>query len=965
AELQIINSIQQGLAAELDFQAIVDLVGDKLSEVLNTGDLGIRWYDEKSNLTHYLYEYEHGERLTIPPTPPTKGGIFETILKTRQPFVLNTVADYAKFNVPLIPGTDQSKSGAYIPIISSDHLLGNIAIENYERENAYGESELRLLTTIAASLGTALENARLFDETQRLLKITEDRAAELAIINSVQEGLASKLDMQAIYDLVGNKICEIFNLQTCFIMLHEKQTDMELYPFVVEGGVRLTQEPIPHDEDGFGPFVMRTRQPLLINEKMTERSKEVNSYVIGGDDAKEPKSAIYVPLLLGNESIGVISVQNIESEHAFSDSDLRLLTTLASSMSVALESARLFDETQRNSNQMATIANVARELSSTLDMDSVVQIVAQNVHNLFDARDTILRLLDEDGQTLVTRLALGKYAKENAASKLELGKGITGAIAQTGIAEVVENLQLDPRRQHVVGTPDEDEDPETMMVAPLIASNKTIGVISVYKDRRNGNFTPIDLDFLVGLGRHAAIAIENSRLFDESQHLRAAAEHANQAKSTFLANMSHELRTPLNAIIGFTRIVRRKADGVMPEKQTENLDKVLSSSEHLLGLINTVLDIAKIEAGRMDVTTANMDVIALSDQCITIATPLLKPGVTLVKQTELDAFPAFSDQDKIKQIILNLLSNAAKFTHHGSITLNIVRNDAFMQIAVQDSGIGIKQEALGKVFEEFQQADSTTTRKYGGTGLGLAISRNLARLLGGDLTAASVLGKGSTFTLTLPIQYGNKTADVPGGKRQTAQPSQKGSAKKRILVIDDDPDAAYLMQEMLGQTEFEVTGIRDSATGQQMARENKPDAILLDVMMPGKDGWQVLHDLKADETTKDIPIILHTIVDKKALGYKLGAAAYLLKPLNPSVVIETLRRVTTVNTGQPIFVLVVDDDPHVADMLHQLLPEPDFRLKSAEDGEAGLRAIEADRPDVLVLDLMMPKLDGFGVIDRL
>ncbi|HEU4744255.1 MAG TPA: GAF domain-containing protein, partial [Anaerolineales bacterium] len=192
AELEIINSVQQGLAAELDFQTIVELVGDKLSEVLHTGDLGIRWYDEKTHLIHHLYEFEHGERLEIPPVQPKPGGVFETMTRTRQPIVMRNEEDYLRWNLPIHPGTDQSKSAVYIPIISSDLVLGFITIENYERENAFSEPELRLLTTIAASLGNALENARLFDETQRLLNETEQRNAELAIINSVQQGLASK-----------------------------------------------------------------------------------------------------------------------------------------------------------------------------------------------------------------------------------------------------------------------------------------------------------------------------------------------------------------------------------------------------------------------------------------------------------------------------------------------------------------------------------------------------------------------------------------------------------------------------------------------------------------------------------------------------------------------------------------------------------------------------------------------------
>ena len=251
-------------------------------------------------------------------------------------------------------------------------MKGYISLQNIDRENAFDDSDVRLLQTLANSMSVALENARLFDETQRLLKETEQRAAELSIINSVQEGLASKLDMQAIYDLVGNKVCEIFSLQTCFIMLYDKGKETEYYPFIVEDGIRLKQEPIPHDDNGFGPLVMRTRQPVMINEKMLERSEEVGSYTIGG--GTEPKSALYVPLLIGNEAKGVISVQNTQREHAFTDSDLRLLNTLASSMSVALESARLFAETEQRATELQIINSVQADLSANLEMQSMYRL---------------------------------------------------------------------------------------------------------------------------------------------------------------------------------------------------------------------------------------------------------------------------------------------------------------------------------------------------------------------------------------------------------------------------------------------------------------------------------------------------------------------------------------------------------------------------------------------------------------
>ena len=344
AELAVINRIQEGMAAELDFQAIVDLVGDKLREVFQTGDIGIRWYDPNANLLHYLYQYEHGVRLELGSRPPIPGGPWFKIAQTRQPIVMNSRAEAAAMGVGAIPGTDSGDSCVFVPILGSDRVLGLILLEDFGRENAYGEAEVRLLTTVAASMGVALENARLFDETQRLLKETEQRAAELAIINSVQEGLASKLEIQAIYDLIGNKIREIFDADVVGITLFDSEANLVRYVFLLDHGERFHPEPGP--PTGFTQHIFRTRQPIVIHtaEELDRRMVELGSQHIGGGTVDN--SFIYVPILRGDAVNGRISVGK-QQAHAFSDSDVSLLTTLANSMSVALENARLFDETQR------------------------------------------------------------------------------------------------------------------------------------------------------------------------------------------------------------------------------------------------------------------------------------------------------------------------------------------------------------------------------------------------------------------------------------------------------------------------------------------------------------------------------------------------------------------------------------------------------------------------------------------
>ncbi|MGA2491156.1 MAG: GAF domain-containing protein, partial [Anaerolineales bacterium] len=363
AELQIINSIQQGLAAELDFQAIVDLVGDKLREVIRTPDLGITWYDEKANLLYPLYIYEHGKRLSQPPGQPRPDGPFARMTKTRQPVLWNTLEEGDAIS-PVTPGTDASKSGVFVPIISNDRVLGNITVENYERENAYGESELRLLTTIAGSLGAALENARLFDETQRLFKAEQERVAELQIINSVQQGLAAELDFQAIVDLVGDKLRAVFNIPDLFINWYDEKTNQVRFLYSYEHGQRLSLAPLPLRPDSIIASILQTRQPVVWNT--LEEGDKIAPAISGTDPSK---SGVSVPIISSDRVLGTIQIENYEREHAYGEAELRLLTTIAASLGSSLENARLFNETQRllkETEQRATELSVINSIQQGL-----------------------------------------------------------------------------------------------------------------------------------------------------------------------------------------------------------------------------------------------------------------------------------------------------------------------------------------------------------------------------------------------------------------------------------------------------------------------------------------------------------------------------------------------------------------------------------------------------------------------
>jgi signal transduction histidine kinase/DNA-binding response OmpR family regulator len=462
-------------------------------------------------------------------------------------------------------------------------------------------------------------------------------------------------------------------------------------------------------------------------------------------------------------------------------------------------------------------------------------------------------------------------------------------------------------------------------------------------------------------------AAEEAR--EAAEAARASAVAANQSKSQFLANMSHELRTPLNAIIGYSEMVMEEAEDAGINDFNADLERIRSAGRHLLGLINEVLDLSKIEAGRMETHLEAFDPRDMLDNVVATITPLVETKSNRMI-VEVDALPEAmtSDLTKVRQMLFNLLSNSAKFTENGTVTLRASTAGDQVIFSVADTGIGMTPEQLSRLFEPFVQADSSTTRKFGGTGLGLTITRRFARMLGGDVEVESAFGEGTTFTLRLAVDASAAASPVAGDPDPLLAhlPSGDGADPnaQTILVVDDDATSRDLLCRMLRSEGYKVFTAPSGEAGLQAARELQPDVITLDLLMPGMDGWTVLAALKADRSTAHIPVVIATILDDEGLGFTLGAADYIPKPLNRECVARIVKRHLPESGGGNV-VLLVEDDPAARDLLARALTREKLHVVEASNGRDALELLDDVRPDLVLLDLMMPGMDGFEFAEHL
>jgi len=814
-------------------------------------------------------------------------------------------------NFPRLEFTRQAglKSGMAFPVTLHEEVIG--VLEFFALEVSDPDLEIiKTLGHVGAQLGSVAERKR----------------AEAALAASQADAATAHSRLTAAIESIGQSFI-LYDADDRVVLFNQRANDMLS---AVAGGVSVrVGEP-------FEAILRRSRNPYRVFSNEDEREAWVQR-VLAGRRAKESRVSTdrfsdgrwYRSEGFATSDGGLVSVFTDITESKTHETELqKLLEDLGEARDEAVESQR-------------EAATAHSRLTDALEV--INQAIV-----LFDADNDIVLFNRKYSEAIIDFTGVSpnigdSYEKILHGSAAKMHADMSPEERDVWVRQIIEKR----REQKVRRSEDQTPSGRWMMSEGFATANG--GTVSVFTD-------------VTEVKEHEA---EMQELLDELGVARDEAVDANAAKSQFLANMSHELRTPLNAIIGYSELLIEDLEDDAQEDYVPDLVKIQKAGKHLLGLINDVLDLAKVEVGEIELFVEEINVReTLGDVSNTILPLLNTNNNTLQVDIAKGVGTIFTDHTKLRQNLFNLLSNATKFSKDSEILVRIWQEEAddgdIILFEITDQGIGMNEEQLAKVFQPFQQADVSTSKEFGGTGLGLTITREFCRKMGGDVAVESTPGKGSVFTMSIRVNCSNDKAPEPVA--QVDRLEAVSDDAPLVLIIDDDAGVRDLLCRNLNAAGYHTWEAANGATGLKLAEELQPDIITLDVVMPQVDGWSVLGDLKANSKTQHIPIVMVTIVDDKNLAFSLGASEYLAKPVDRAKLTTTIERLTRGKKNQTV--LIVEDDPETREVLRRHLTKNGVKTEEAENGRIGLERIEAANPDLILLDLMMPEMDGFEFIEK-
>lgn len=902
------------------------------------------------------------------------------------------------------------RSVIVIPLRVPKRAIGAVWLGSTE-PHIHTDREMRTYQAFA-------EQASLSMEASYLLEQTERRARQLETSAQVSQNAAQILNLDELLPKVVDLIKDSFGYDHVQVFLMDDKDDYaELVASTGEAGQQL----------------------LAIHHKLRKGSKSVIGQVtalgqaqIASDTADAAvvhhpnpylpltRSEMALPLIIKGRVVGALDVQS-NQPNAFNEEDVRALTTLAAQISVAIDNATLYKTAQQQAENMGFLFNVTSTAISANTLEHSLFNVAEQLYQSLHASAIIIYtpVTYEDTlnkqnnyQTLKAVALVGSESPLDELEEVRLDNpdNLISLVASNKQPFILNTLADENRYIPV------HADTQSVAMVPLVFSNQLVGMI-VIEDEQTNAFGYDVLQLLLAMSGSLSAVVQSAQLREELQKSNQQLLELDRLKSDFLANMSHELRTPLNSIIGFSRVMLKGIDGPLTEMQEQDLTTIYNSGQHLLYLINEILDQAKIAAEKLDLKFGYFEIKPVVEGVKSI-------GIGLVKDKNLDLnvelannLPkAYGDEFRTRQILLNLVSNAAKFTHQGGITIRVypvtnVHGKTMIKIDVIDTGIGISEKDLPLIFQPFRQVDSSLTRTQGGTGLGLPIAKSLTELQGGEMTATSVEHRGSTFSITVPTE---PTVDIPQGdkpqmpaipktgplvdndnkdpqtkslpvakvEKTNTKPNRETTTtevtairattpmpkvmqtKRQIVLIEDNKDMVDQFRRALQREGFEVVVADHPAYAEAMVSNLRPTLIIMDVNFADGQGWQVLKSLKDRDDTFDIPVIVVTLNGDSHRAYQLGAHTFIQRPYMPDDLIKAVLKAEQESNTERI--LIIDDDPASIRLLTQLLNQNGaYRVFYAENGTDGISMVARRRPDLIILDLRMPGKDGFAVLEEL